>query len=202
MYTITVENISDAHSAVCKYIIEYGEMVVTEDGATTNELDEPIAVKINHPFSQPMFNRNLHKTDKKLKAYLPMILSSAVTGHDYTYGERISEYVDRVVKLLSDSPNTRRAVIHTWKDRDYNSKTPPCLQLIQFVIRNNCLNMIVYFRSNDMAIAYGDNMYGMAYLLKSVADKLNVECGYIQSISVCPHIYDGDIQTAKRIAYG
>jgi len=203
MYSINATSISSAHSAVCKAIIEGGEHIVTEDGQETWELDVPIAVKIVYPMQEPMYNRNMHKDDKKLIAYLPMILSDINTGHEYTYGERIAEQVKMIEEALRKSPNTRRAVIHTWKvGIDNNSKSPPCLQLIQFVVRNGELNMIVYFRSNDMALAYGDNMYGMAHLLQRTATRLGLKIGYLQSISACPHIYNGDIQTARRIAYG
>ena len=213
MYNYTVKNIAEAHRKACGAVIQFGETVVTEDGATTLELDEPLAILIDNPFSGNMVHPNNKLSERALQEYLPEILTAKNTGHVYTYGQRLHEYemnktdiVDQmeiIVNALRENHSTRRAIAHTWYVGDDNvSKTPPCLQSLQFVWRADVLNMVAYFRSNDMCNAYGANMYGLAHLQQRTARELETGMGYLQSISMCAHIYEGDLQTARAIAHG
>jgi len=49
--------------------------------------------------------------------------------------------------------------------------------------------MKVVFRSNDMLSAAGANMFALAHLQKSVADRLGLPCGSYTHISLVPHVY-------------
>lgn len=65
----------------------------------------------------------------------------------------------------------------------------PCLQWIQFLIRDNKLNMKVLFRSNDILMAMYANMYALIALQAHVARELNTPVGTYTHIVTVPHIY-------------
>ena len=112
-------------------------------------------------------------------------------------GDGLNQIYHSIIKRLSLSPNSRRAMAITWvPEMDVNSDEPPCLQLIQCFIRDQQLHMTCYFRSNDMLSAWGANAYGLSHLLKYICDSINIsiteECigvGSLTTISSSAHIY-------------
>jgi len=214
MYTLNPDNISYGHANVCRLIIEHGEYVLTEDHAPTFELPEPVSIHIEHPLNSPIRNPNYPLSEQALKSYIPMMCEPGnINGHAYTYGDRMRNYltydeytmdqIQFIVEQLKKNPTSRRSIAHTWiVGEDNNSNTPPCMQTVQFVMRDNYVNVIAYFRSNDMCMAWGANAYGLAHLQSNVASEISANLGYLETISMCAHIYETDIQFAKRIAYG
>ena len=98
--------------------------------------------------------------------------------------------VHEVAALLARSPNTRRAQLITWEPPvDLGAGDPPCLQLIQFLLRQGRLNMKVVFRSNDMLMAAGCNMYSLIRFQELMAAELGVEVGWYEHTSNSAHIY-------------
>jgi thymidylate synthase len=140
-----------------------------------------------------------------MKEYARALLegSEAVFEYDYhgrlfKWGERLSaggaalciDQIDYIVRKLRDSPESRRAVAITWNPFiDEELKECPCLQLVQCLIRENKLQMKVVFRSNDILTASGANMFALAHLQKSVADRLKLPCGSYTHVALVPHIY-------------
>ena len=92
-------------------------------------------------------------------------------------GDGLNQIYHSIIKRLSLSPNSRRAIAITWvPEMDVNSDEPPCLQLIQCFIRDQQLHMTCYFRSNDMLSAWGANAYGLAHLMEYIVRKICDEC--------------------------
>ncbi len=109
-----------------------------------------------------------------------------------------------IVNKLMDAPESRRAVAITLQPGlcsvlqhdntlvefgDYGTKTIPCLQFLQFLIRKNQLNMYVVWRSRDMLMGFPANVFGMNHLHELVSSKLNVDIGSYTEFVVSPHIY-------------
>lgn len=118
-------------------------------------------------------------------------------------GDGLTQITDLIKKLATDS-RTRRAVAVTWNPTfDTDSQEPPCMNWIQFVIRNKKVNMRVIFRSQDILSGLGENLVGCAALQKYVTDGVNkyikesdlttfdgvYEPGSLILISTIPHIY-------------
>lgn len=219
MYNIEAEHIAQAHQKACKIVIEEGEVVLTEDGQETLELSEPLAILVKHPLVEPMRHPANALSPAAMNLYLDEILTSEnPKGFTYTYGERLGAFkvrnwygreepfnqIESMKDRLLKDPTSRRAIAHTWAiEYDVESPAPPCLQTVQVVRRSGKFNMVCAFRSNDMSGAWGNNAYGLAFLLdKFVEDCGTGEVGYLQTVSTCAHIYLNDIDNAKRIAYG
>lgn len=107
------------------------------------------------------------------------------------------QQVSILIKKLAADSRTRRAVIITWNPiLDSNSLEPPCMNWVQFIIRNGKVHMRVLFRSQDILSGLGENLVGCAAYQKKVVDGVNelmgdiiYECGSIILISTIPHIY-------------
>ena len=209
MYVINASSIAAAYASAIKYILKNGYDVVTEDNDVTKE-SEPIAIKIDSPLDGKLVHGLSPFKEQFLEAYANDILyGNANATFEYDYHSRLFEWkgivnqIEYIICKLKSNPTSRRAIAITWEpDVDNLRDDVPCLQLVQFSIRDDKLNMTVVFRSNDMLLACGANMYGLAMLQKYVLDKLNscsdknYKIGTYEHISLIPHIYvnrDADI---------
>jgi thymidylate synthase len=119
--------------------------------------------------------------------------------------------IDYVVKKLTETPTSRRAVVSLFEPQGHEiMDDPPCLNHIQFLLRNGHLNMHALFRSNDMLSAWGANAFALAHLQKEVLVRVNaanvnkameekskelikdvqlMQMGFLETTSISAHIY-------------
>lgn len=199
-----------AHEEVVRKILKYGIPLGTEDNEATLELPEPSCIHISTPLAEPMISPFSVYSEAYMEEYTRKFIDGydAGQGFEYNYhdclhawGSRtlaktpgavlpIVDQVCSVIALLKRSPTTRRAQVITWEPPvDLGSREPPCLQLIQFLLRQGRLNMKVVFRSNDMLMAAGCNMYALIRFQERVAANLGVEVGWYEHTSNSAHIY-------------
>jgi len=208
MYEVYADSIARAHSEAVARVIEFGEKVITENGKETLELQSPLAITVTHPNIAPFRHNEYKYSQRMLDEYVPEITTEFNKGFSYTYGERLHKYngsldqIAIIIDKLQRAPNSRRAIAITWTPFvDAFSDEPPCLQNVQFINRFGELNMIAMFRSNDICQAWGANAYGLMRLQEHVAELIKVKIGTLTTISNCAHVYESDLQDAKRIAY-
>lgn len=110
-------------------------------------------------------------------------------------GKGLKQITGIIEKLAADA-NSRRGVAVTWNPSlDMNSTEPPCMDLVQFVIRNGKVNMRCLFRSQDIMSGLGENLVGCAAMLLYVTNEINFlamenyDVGSLILISAIPHIY-------------
>ncbi len=109
-------------------------------------------------------------------------------GFDYVYGDWIWPQLDLVIQSLRIDNHSRRAIITLGCSTDCLKESPPCLRSIQFLIRDDALNMITTWRSRDYAGAAATNMYGLIRLQEHVAKKLDLPVGTYTDFSGSAHI--------------
>jgi len=135
----------------------------------------------------------LTRYNKKMSEYS----DNGETFHG-AYGFRIRAFhgidqLRRVIRLLGDDPDTRRAVVAIWDpiaDLGANSKDIPCNDLIFFKLRDGRLNITVSCRSNDAIWgAYGANAVQFSTIQEFVARALRVEVGSYIQVSDSFHVY-------------
>ena len=104
--------------------------------------------------------------------------------------------VTKMIEKLAKDPNSRRGVIVTWNPLlDAESLEPPCMDLIQCVIRNKRVHIRVVFRSQDVLLGLPENFVGVTAFLVHVVDGINaisdlgVVPGEVTLVSLIPHIY-------------
>lgn len=197
MYMIKSPTLGRAHELVIERILKYGRYELdTEENERTVELPEPSNIHVENPFSGYMVSKYSNIQEKFMNEYVTSLLEGTEADFVYTYHDRLFHYdnvidqIDLIIKKLRNNPTSRRAQAITWyPEVDAIAKEPPCLQRVQYLVRDGRLNQYLEFRSNDMLMAAGANMYALAHLQKYVADELGLEVGWYEHTSVSAHIY-------------
>lgn len=101
--------------------------------------------------------------------------------------------------LNSDSAS-RQAIIHIRvpSDSTYKSKDHPCTLSLQFLIRNNKLNLVTTMRSNDVMIGSSYDMFSFTMIQELMAYELSVELGSYYHQVGSWHLYERDFNAAKE----
>ena len=101
-----------------------------------------------------------------------------------------------IIRLLSDNPASRRAVMQIWSaDLDLHTteqthKDLPCNTTVYFLLRGDSLEMTVTNRSNDIIWgAYGSNAVHFSMLHEYIASMLQVRPGRYYQVSNNYHAY-------------
>ena len=116
---------------------------------------------------------------------------------EYTYHKRYANQLDGLIRELRRNPSSRRAVLVIRRPEDIYSADPPCLQHIQYFIRDNKLHCYVLFRSNDACKATFMNAFALIELQKRIADQLGVEVGAYVHRANSFHAYEKDWDLLK-----
>lgn len=134
--------------------------------------------------------------------------SARVTGLARTTvpGGGEGDQLARVIRILREDPNTRRAIISLADpsiDRvDHQDiKDIPCNQTIQFFVRGGRLDMRVSIRSNDLIWGFsGINQFEWSVLQEFVAAAVGVKVGRATYSIGSLHIYERHLKKAKGLA--
>lgn len=115
------------------------------------------------------------------------------------YGKRLDTQIETCIHMLLDDIDTRRAVAVIYDKTDLQAKTKdiPCNVLLQFMVRNNCLDLYVVSRSSDYVTGLSIDGMHWQLLLMLVANELrhhgsNVEYGSVHYVIHSLHVYERD----------
>lgn len=98
------------------------------------------------------------------------------------------QWKDCVNKLKNDH-DTRQAIIHLHTPNNKKTKDEVCTLTLQFLIRDNKLNMITTMRSNDIVLGFTYDVFAFTFMQELMANELNVELGcYCHNVGSM-HIY-------------
>jgi thymidylate synthase len=108
------------------------------------------------------------------------------------YGTRIHTYIEDVVEKLRKDPDSRQAMLTIARTIDLTKKTKnfPCTIALQFLIRNNKLQMHTYMRSNDFFWGWQYDMFMFTVLQEVVANELGIELGSYFHTTTSLHVYE------------
>lgn len=140
----------------------------------------------------------------------------------YTYPERLQaiwvcdedgkanfwNQIDVMIERLQKNMGSNRAVATLYQvGLDGDRIDIPCLNWLQFTVRDNKLTLHVMFRSNDIYGAWPSNMYFLTYLGLKVQERLNILDPTIIFNDICyhvssAHIYHTDMDAVKKILRG
>ena len=198
-------NFAEAHRYIIKELIFYGDELST-DYDKENEppsLDLPMMVEIDMPVhNEPVFSKCAYDSAEGMLRYRDEIVDGT---HDhltdqlsYTYHDRMVDQFNGVAEELIRNRHSRRAQMITWiPDVDLGAEYPPCLQRVWFRERNGFLDMHTHWRSRDAFKAWASNVFGLYFLHKRFAEKLDVDMGYYREFVDSMHIYGRDRMAAE-----
>lgn len=107
---------------------------------------------------------------------------------------------EQVFHLLKFDHDSRRAILNFWDYKlDLKSIDIPCVNSIQFLIRDGFLHAFVYMRSNDVIWGLPYDVFLFTMLQELLATRLNLELGtYNHFIASC-HLYKRHVSLAEKV---
>jgi len=165
----------------------------------TRQKEASMTFVVEEPLNEPMISKLFIGGPRELEQYRQEMLDGildfevAKGNWAYTYHQRIEKQIPWLIDELKRNPDTRRAIliVRDW-EYDITSDSPACLQLLQFLIRNNKLHLKIVMRSNDAAKATFMNAFAFIMLQKRVAEAVNVSVGTYTHRSHSFHVYEND----------
>ncbi len=109
---------------------------------------------------------------------------------------------DIIIRLLSEDPETRRAVLSLYNSlTDFSplAKDVSCICTIQFMIRNNKLDAINHMRSNDAIWGLPYDMFLVTMFQELLAETLSVELGNYYHFANSMHLYERHFSLAEKV---
>jgi thymidylate synthase len=114
------------------------------------------------------------------------------------YGPPLTDQLPWVIRKLEDQEDTRQALLTIWRPMPAGSKDVPCTITMQFMLRNNLLEMITYMRSNDMWLGFPYDLFAFTMIQRYVANALQVKAGPYHHHVGSLHLYDRDNEAAEK----
>ncbi|GAA4326073.1 thymidylate synthase [Mucilaginibacter gynuensis] len=109
---------------------------------------------------------------------------------------------DKVTAVLKNDHQSRRAVIglfDTSGDIDETIPDVSCTISLQFLVRNNCVDIIVNMRSNDAIWGLPFDFFFFSYLQELMAFELSLDVGIYHHMAGSMHIYERHYDMAEQI---
>jgi thymidylate synthase len=120
------------------------------------------------------------------------------------YGPRIfggerSQY-EVVRDLLSERSATRKAVIQLFDRKDILAEYEdvPCTCTLQFLVRDDLLNLVVHMRSNDVFMGFPHDVFAFTMIQEILANDLGVKLGSYKHMVGSFHLYDDNREQVER----
>ena len=196
-------NLTEAYH---RALIELETMGTILDCSDWNQKQKECAmtVHIEEPTAEPRISRLIIGGAYDLQRYVMELVDGILdfkinAGWDYTYHDRFVKYLPFILGELRRNRDSRRAIISI-RDNEVDSKNKDaaCMQSIQFFIRNNRLDMMVMFRSNDLPEAFFFNAFALIMLQEKIAAELGVETGTYTHRSNSMHCYEKDFHLLQN----
>lgn len=207
----------EAYVKLCEVLLKHGKKV-SPRAMSTKEL-EGVTLKILNPRTR-ILNENIRKESlpfaigewlwclsgkndlEIIQYYAPSYskYSDDGTTLNGAYGPRIRKNIDKIINLLKKDSNTRRAVIPIYSDKDVGleSNDIPCTLSLQFIIRDNKLDMFTTMRSNDIFLGLPYDVFNFTMWQEYIACMLNINIGtYTHNVNSI-HFYEKDIDKIER----
>lgn len=109
-----------------------------------------------------------------------------------------------VKELLKKEPNSRQAILHIKEARDIISnptKDLNCTIALQFILRNNKLDLITTMRSNDIWLGLPYDVFNFTCMQIQMAMELGVDIGVYYHNAGSLHLYKKDANKLERRKY-
>lgn len=169
----------------------------------TNQKEVAMEMVVDFPLLEPRISACTICGPEELQQYV-MEMTQGILDFEvekgkwaYTYHKRFADQIPPLIEELKRDPNSRRACLLVRRPEDIYMSDPPCLQHIQFFIRNNKLDCYVLFRSNDAVKATFMNAFALIKLQEMIAAELNIEVGQYVHRANSFHCYEKDYPLLK-----
>lgn len=128
-------------------------------------------------------------------------LSDDGKTNNSAYGYRLQtqfgfDQIKTIERLLKKDKYSRRAVlnINTPNKNVYETHDEPCTIALQFLIRDNKLNLTTIMRSNDLWFGTPYDVLFFTSLQRLIANDLGIEMGSYYHFATSMHIYERNVK--------
>jgi thymidylate synthase len=180
------------------------EWVPTERGGRTIELTDVILHVVN-PLKEPRYSLKYSKPEEFSSTYGDRLFDQHYHKQvysrisDFRRGDATVNQAHSVRQRITEAWYSRRAVVSVWDAfDDGDSDHPPCICLLQYLVRNTRLNVTAYFRSNDAWLCALLDMNAVIAMQQGLAYELGVAVGEYTHHAASYHIYDYDVPAALK----
>lgn len=124
------------------------------------------------------------------------------------YGPRLFDWrgvnqLAKITEVLKRKRSSRQAIIQLFDASDLAEEhnSIPCTCTLQFMIRNDRLQLLTSMRSNDVFWGLPHDVFAFTMLQEIVARSLSVELGTYKHFVGSFHLYDEQIDEAKQFLH-
>ena len=120
-----------------------------------------------------------------------------ITMHG-AYGYRIARGLQSIIDKLKKDKDSRQAVLTIYSHEcdllNYSGRDTPCTIALQFMLRDNQLQLIVTMRSNDAILGMPYDIYNFTNIQEVIANSLGVNVGtYVHQVGSL-HVYQENFE--------
>lgn len=216
---IHAETLAEIYSELGRQLL-LDKNVISPRGLATSELICP-QIKINNPRSRLVYCKErkfsiVHAIVESLmlfserddvkyfSTFNQAMANFSDNGKNFhgCYGARIAKHFAFVVKKLIQDKNSRQAVLNIYdikKEAGYKGKDVPCTTNLNFIIRDNKLNLIVNMRSNDAILGMPYDIFNFTMAQEIIANTLGIDVGFYIHNPISLHYYLKDRDKLEAI---
>ncbi|WP_231384493.1 thymidylate synthase [Leptospira alstonii] len=121
------------------------------------------------------------------------------------YGPRIFNkngvnQFQNIISILTKNSDSRKAVMQLFDANDLveKHKDVPCTCSLQFMIRENKLDLFTFMRSNDAYFGLPHDIFSFTMIQEIMANKLNVKLGVYKHFVGSLHLYNDRLDSANQ----
>jgi thymidylate synthase len=196
MFNVITNTIGQAWKGLVYLTDKYGIKLADE---ALEILD--VNIKFKHNFDSKDLILEKYADKEMIKNMQKVFFSNEENSLGHSYFENMrtpygnSYYEVDIVKILKEKINSKRATL-TLNSSD-DGKVP-CINVIDFLIRNDKLNVYYFSRGQDAYKKFYADALVVATMQKNIAKILSIDLGEITGYIVSSHIYNSDLESIKR----
>lgn len=205
--TIEAATVGEAWLAVAERILDQGA-ASQYDGLPILEIDQ-VALHIAQPSSKDPIVDRLGDPERLawMHANFTAHARVAALGDARGYAARLYDYADSgrdqirwVVERLRADPTSRSATITTFEPL-LDTSYIPCVSLLDFWIRDEQVELVVYAHSIDFGAKGYGNLVELAFLQEHVASELGRGLGRLVFLVKSAHIYETEFDYMRKVLH-
>ncbi len=110
------------------------------------------------------------------------------------------DQIDLIIRQLRKDKESRACYVSLWNPScDPLSPNPPCIDMLNFLVQDNVLNLAVWIRSNDVMKAWPMNAIALRVLQSRVANALGLGLGSLITNAMSGHVYAADFDATDAV---
>nr|WP_062340070.1 thymidylate synthase [Herbidospora sakaeratensis] len=224
----TFSSFHDAYAGVLEAITERPDQTISTRGNTSAELLD-VSFRISNPrdrlpylvrrpvniaynLAEALWYLGGRNDLDMIGYYAPGMSNYSADGHTLTgsaYGWELFQHGpdgmsqwDRVIRLLTTDPDTKRATVTFFRPEELAIESNPdvsCTIAAQFLLRDGRLHLTSYMRGNDAYMGMVSDVYAFTFMMEFAAAQLGVDVGHYSHHVGSMHINDRDMKNVRRL---